>query len=605
VQLLRISTSCEPMSRAEAAHSKLTLLPRVSVSIEGGRDSIRAGAPSPRRSLTIAVKRHRHHEGVIATTTVSIDLRRLMLWAVALSLIASSAAYTTAVVTDPEAANGRSDARELRELRGLDEAGEWRRRHGGAHSGGRGKSSSSGWWWRRATESAPTSDGALNANGRACDASQPAVGHWVPLPEPPYALPTSAFQRLKGKAIPDEKLAGSMAGPTCSLAKPSRPHFEWEAEGCELAPFERETACALLRSRGIRQVLIVGDSLSAQFFVSFTMLLEGEEGFGPPRPAEHKKLRGNMLFDAAASVCDDEVRVSLQRNDLLALSCSGLETGIFKACDGSILTAPWGTRAVHDADLVILGSGMHYPSLPLKIKNQSAPGLASEFFARNLNHTLTTLIAHRAVAELRNGSSHPSSIVVVGPPVPVPACNTFASPVHPAEALLASSESASKFAASWRDVHRLNAAARWLALRHGATFLDVSTFTQTRPDAAVGSYGRGSAKVVDCVHSCQPGPLDTWVRLLVHALRERPDTASPAQPEARWFLVPRSEWLEKGGCAFEQNYPGCHNTHRLPGPAPYYCISAAPWFPFGRCAQGGAAAVTIVAKQCEKRGGWF
>ena len=54
-----------------------------------------------------------------------------------------------------------------------------------------------------------------------------------------------------------------------------RTHFNWEPTHCSLKDFDRAAACAALRGRVVH---IVGDSLSAQLFLSMTMILGGKLG---------------------------------------------------------------------------------------------------------------------------------------------------------------------------------------------------------------------------------------------------------------------------------------------------------------------------------------
>jgi len=62
----------------------------------------------------------------------------------------------------------------------------------------------------------------------------------------------------------------------------------------------------------------------------------------------------------------------------------------------------------------------------------------------------------------------------------------------------------------WDRLAGLNAIAECLSNRYGVSFVDVYYLSSFRPDAAV--------KMGDCVHSCLPGPVDEWSRLILSLL---------------------------------------------------------------------------------------
>ena len=446
-----------------------------------------------------------------------------------------------------------------------------------------------------------------------CDVSLPNPGAWVATAAP-YSFDFNSFQaRLPARPISRNKATGPTAGMTCP---DNRTHYRWSPAQCSLPAFSRSDACSLFEERGIRQLLLVGDSLTHQLFVSLTMLLEGEEALGPKR-REHQS---HSLFDAAASVCGDAVRVSYQRSDLLALMDGGLELNIVSECLPAVLTGVFSTRAVHDADLIILGVGAHLSLVSEGCvhggcrTSRNATFDSAEWAPHNLNHTLSTLRAHRDHAI---GAS-PASVVVVGPPTPVPSCSLFSGPVDAADALLRSREHTAYYASQWRDSHRLNNAARWLAHKHGATFVDTSLLSYTRPDAAVGAHGVGAhwssddRRDGDCLHTCQPGPVDESVRAIVHSLRQRQDlVVRPERPERRWFSRSRDEWLRHGGCVFERTHLTCASAKRPNGTfgvrhvpqETAYCLSVEPWFSgvFRDCMKGGPNGMNAVAYGCRKK----
>ena len=88
----------------------------------------------------------------------------------------------------------------------------------------------------------------------------------------------------------------------------SIPEREWRPTGCRLEQFERERACATLRSVG-RSLLIVGDSTTGQLFLSISMMLGATLG-------RNRDMK-SVLNDVTASACNDTVRISFVRRDLL------------------------------------------------------------------------------------------------------------------------------------------------------------------------------------------------------------------------------------------------------------------------------------------------
>ena len=66
--------------------------------------------------------------------------------------------------------------------------------------------------------------------------------------------------------------------------------------------------------------------------------------------------------------------------------------------------------------------------------------------------------------------------------------------------------------------------ARNFSSARGWQFMDASPLFY-RPDGHVtrGQWAGGRPKPVDCLHSCMPGPLDLFARLLLHHLHVNPN----------------------------------------------------------------------------------
>ena len=429
---------------------------------------------------------------------------------------------------------------------------------------------------------------------QACTASGHADGRWVPRSTlPPYVMSAKDFfERLSSQAPPDNVVHGALSGCACNGSVAGG--YTWQPRHCALESFTRESACALLSTRRIRQIVLVGDSITIQLYIALVMLLEGLGGFGPKASDD---LRWNRLERAitekAAAVCGGSVRVSYARNDLLTWSNSGLETNMVKQCDRSTISLPWASRAIHDADLLVLGQGIHFPAA-LHGRNQTAA--AEAFSSNNLRHTLSRVVASRA----RYGMA-PATVVLVGSPLPVPRCDSFTAPLTLSEANeWTEAHNHWGYAKQWAQLRRLNQVGQWLAGDIGVTFLDIAALSHTRPDAAVGRHGLNARRdTVDCVHTCLPGPVDEYVRLMLHTLRATGQmrVAKPRRAPLRFFdSFSALDWHDLR--SLEAIGSGSHKRLVPRIPDEYLCLSSAPWFPFLECETGNQQARR---QSCQKK----
>jgi hypothetical protein len=285
-----------------------------------------------------------------------------------------------------------------------------------------------------------------------------------------------------------------------------------------------------------------------------------------------------------------QVRLSYARSDLLTWTTSGVESNMIRKCNGNTITQPWASLALHDADLLVLGQGIHFP---LAVHGRNNTAAAAAFFSNNLRHTLGRLVKCRAAYGMA-----PTTVVLVGSPLPVPRCDHFTAPLTWNEAAeWTDAHQHWGYAKQWAQLRRLNKVGKRLAEDIGATFLDIATLSHTRPDAAVGGLGLNAQRdKVDCVHTCLPGPVDEYVRLVLHTVRVTGQmrVATPRRAPLRFFnSFNATEWhhlrsLEAIGSGVNKNLvPAKPNL--------YLCLSAASWFPFLECGKPGYSQI------CQKK----
>lgn len=228
----------------------------------------------------------------------------------------------------------------------------------------------------------------------------------------------------------------------------SRPLFDWMPRDCSMWS-GADSACALLKGKTL---MITGDSVAGQQFLSLTALLGGTFGHNS---------RAQSLTDASATACDDTVRLIYVRNDLVLWSPSNSDFHRVSSFDGSLLLEEWievasvprsqysftilptrqrstSTRPPHtstphpspllalhslllqslwqrasrDADLLLICSGHHFPHMANKLSARQGPDMASlrvNFPLRAINHTLS-----RAVAARSRWGHHPSTTIFMG-----------------------------------------------------------------------------------------------------------------------------------------------------------------------------------------------
>ena len=279
---------------------------------------------------------------------------------------------------------------------------------------------------------------------------------------------------------------------------------------------------------------MVGDSLTDQLFFSLVLLLGGQ--------MKHGKLQGH------SSACNDQVRMVIIRSDLAlwmpqpSRQQHALLNSTRAFTDAStalrhlnpfLVGTPFVQRAVRDADILVIGAGHHYGlssfqldkiRLSQAVNQTRSPRPDNTFLTRAINYTCS-----RAVEARRHWGHAPTSTILLGAPVPIPGCRRYKKPLSLAQALAARAEytpeleplfaqTLHKFPVSlldlWQQLFEANTVLQWTASSIGASFLDVAPISMMRPDGSAAQTGIGT-NTYDCLHSCQPGPVDTYVRLLL------------------------------------------------------------------------------------------
>lgn len=390
-------------------------------------------------------------------------------------------------------------------------------------------------------------------------------GRWERRAAPRYATANASFQ-LFAERFRRVQRPGQSTGLECSA---SRATYDFLPRGCELPDFDPGAACRLL---GGRQIMMVGDSTGAQLFLSLVLLLGGRFGRMPGAGI------GEATAVAPCPAADGgAARLAFARADVPMWTADSWHYYMLTSCDPNSLGSPFVARAARDADLLVFTFGHHLPRL-LPFAERPA-----EYLERTVRGLLASAIAARA----RFGYA-PSSLVVLGPPQPMPNCTRFGAPLGAADAARAAANASSTHAHLWRRLPYLNALLRTVATDLGAAFVDIAALSAQRPDAAVGHFqnrshaggfarrrrrrpppppsatnasaANASAPPVpaepDCLHTCLPGPADTWNRLLLDAIAhaEPPSPRPPPPPDGaggspaaggRFFALNESCWLGK------------------------------------------------------------
>ena len=317
--------------------------------------------------------------------------------------------------------------------------------------------------------------------------------------------------------------------------------YEWQAEKCDLPAFDRARACSLFEGK---QVVVAGDSTAGQLFLSLVLLLGGSFG----RNSRHT----SVISDITASVCDNKGRFVFIRNDLLLWSTHRSEFNRARECDKLLKADAFVQRVARDAHLLILATGHHFPASMEAAAVMSGGGGAAtnglSFFASSMNYTLSNLMATRAA-----WGHAPESVALMGASIPVPSCSRFTEPLTAAGWLHADTVlgSGNKYSPRWRMMPRLNSILQWLATSYGTAFVDIAAPSSRWPSGMMASSVRGAGSVdEDCLHSCLPGPVDTYSHLVIENLLARRQQIDAGSTSAAALMNhPKHHGRRAGGAA--------------------------------------------------------
>eukprot|EP00966_Prymnesium_polylepis_P114287 2640776-Prymnesium_polylepis.1 len=398
--------------------------------------------------------------------------------------------------------------------------------------------------------------------------SQGCKGSWNPVHTKPYTLNKSFWSGIGVHAGSRNAVRYGCEAPLFEYSCASY-YFSRPAAACSL----------LLRNTSRRQLLFVGDSTTAQLFISFVLQVGGTLG---------KNLAyGRTMLDLTATACDDRVRLEYIRSDLLLWSNDHRDLQGALRCTGFSLCAIFMRRSVLPEN-VIIGVGQHFPVVFRKLYG------GEEFTRGALNHTF-----HQLVAARRAAGHRPSSVTLHTSVQPVPFCAHYSAPSINVTSDAAASLSAQAvrnltFASDWALVPHINRIAQAAAASAGLSVVDWLDLSAQRADGTMASEERRTRSKVprakeDCVHSCMPGPVDTYSALLFRSLVDHPlerehevNHHSPNETRASG-MDPESSNTSLS------SKPGFQQQHSLQTPisASFFSLSLAAWLDSSRSATTG------------------
>ena len=294
--------------------------------------------------------------------------------------------------------------------------------------------------------------------------------------------------------------------------------YEWQPDACELPRFDRERACGLLRGK---QLVIVGDSTAGQLFLSLVLLLGGRFG----RNSRHT----SAISDITASACEDTCRINFIRNDLLLWSTHRSEFNRARECDKLLKADAFVQRVARDAHLLVIATGHHFPASIEAAAAANGGKPSYPFVAASLNHSLSHLMRARQV-----WGHPPATVSLMGASLPVPSCSRFAAPLSAAGWLHADTimGRGSKYSPRWRQIPRINSLLQYLAISFDLGFVDISEPSSRWPDGMMARHMPKNGGVdEDCLHSCLPGPVDAYSRMLIELMISRHAEANQAEAQ--------------------------------------------------------------------------
>lgn len=125
-------------------------------------------------------------------------------------------------------------------------------------------------------------------------------------------------------------------------------------------------------------------------------------------------------------------------------------------------------------------------------------------------------------------------------------------------------------------MERMSKLTEYLALSIGSSYIDIGPISALRPDGAMARFTkkarshaliheravttrslRSQAGTIDedCLHSCLPGPVDTWSRLLLSLIQQRFSRPLSGEPH------PAPVSVRTGSRFFQVQISACVRTH--------------------------------------------
>eukprot|EP00271_Cylindrocystis_brebissonii_P014536 TRINITY_DN358_c3_g1_i2.p1 TRINITY_DN358_c3_g1~~TRINITY_DN358_c3_g1_i2.p1 ORF type:complete len:544 (-),score=90.62 TRINITY_DN358_c3_g1_i2:1331-2962(-) len=264
--------------------------------------------------------------------------------------------------------------------------------------------------------------------------------------------------------------------------------YEWQAEQCPLERVSHEGFCRVLGPG--KSILLVGDSLTlglyrnlhSNFLFGVDVEKQPSENIMASWPHRDWDIGNFYEVCAGFSVCHEyfdqhPVTVRFCFNKVLSLTLVPLE-----------MEAPWMSQLREwNPDILLLNRGAHYSD-----DDDFEEGVREALWAARI-------ALPEALIVWRNT-----------PPGHVN-CTSYTAPLterQPGSILPRDYH--------WADFARQNELVKDILAEVGAVYLDVDYSSALMP---MGHFGVNRDGYEDCLHYCEPGPLDTWVKLFYNYLK--------------------------------------------------------------------------------------
>lgn len=297
--------------------------------------------------------------------------------------------------------------------------------------------------------------------------------------------------------------------------------------------FEPQQVCKMMQGRNI---LIVGDSLSEQFMTSF---ISGMLAHTVPSSRQKKASQGDVdaIYDRCKAYpctmkhvfCENTWKIKCGSGGGSEYPPFHISFKFTKHLDLRVERDDMSVDAISwvehigrvNASLVIINTGAHkhenssgFLTEGLDLARKLYPGNVSYIYRNSVpgHANCTELFSHRPLREEQDLTHYrPDSYF------------------------------------NWREFHPLNEKIKGILARDypDIAYLDVYTSGALRADSHPGWHG---AKDPDCLHYCQPGPIDTWVQLFYEAMVVLTDQEPPpfTDHEDRGLVPTRISQMETG-----------------------------------------------------------